>query len=33
MRFKIKSIEISDDLKSKSNHGFDFKIKIMPISV
>ena len=30
MRFKIKIIEISDDLKS--NHDFDFKIKIMPIS-
>ena len=28
MRFKIKIIEISDDLKSKSNHDFDFKIKI-----
>ena len=33
MRFKIKIIEISDDLKSKSNHDFDFKIKIVPISV
>ena len=32
MRFKIKIIEISDDLKSKSNHDFDFKIKIVPIS-
>ena len=30
MRFKIKIIEISDDLKS--NHDFDFKIKIVPIS-
>ena len=30
MRFKIKIIEISDDLKS--NHEFDFKIKIVPIS-
>ena len=26
MRFKIKIIEILDDLKSKSNHDFDFKI-------
>ena len=32
MRIKIKIIEISDDLKSKSNHDFDFKIKIVPIS-
>ena len=32
MRFKIKIIEISDDLKSKSNHDSDFKIKIVPIS-
>ena len=32
MRFKIKIIEISDDLKSKSNHDFDIKIKIVPIS-
>ena len=32
MRFKIKIIEISDDLKSKSNHDFDFKIKIVLIS-
>ena len=32
MRFKIKIIEILDDLKSKSNHDFDFKIKIVPIS-
>ena len=30
MRFKIKIIEISDDLKS--NHDFDFNIKIVPIS-
>ena len=29
MRFKIKIIEISDDLKSKSNHDFDFKITIL----
>ena len=33
MGFKIKIIEILDDLKSKSNHDFDFKIKIVPISV
>ena len=33
MRFKNNIIEISDDLKSKSNHGFDFKIQIVPISV
>ena len=26
---KIKIIEISDDLKSKSNHDFDFKIIIL----
>ena len=32
MRFKIKIIEISNDLKSKSNHDFDFKLKIAPIS-
>ena len=44
MRFKIKIIEILDDLKSKSkslnirwlksksNHDFDFKIEIVPIS-
>ena len=33
MRYKIKIIEISDDLKSKSNHDFDLKIKIVPIAV
>ena len=39
MRFKIKIIEILDDLKSnhdfdfKIMHDFDFKIKIVPISV
>ena len=32
MRFKIKIIKISDDLKSKLNHDFDFEIKIVPIS-
>ena len=29
MSFKIKIIEISDDLKLKSNHDFDFKIMIL----